>query len=230
MSKAYKGIVLEDNDKEVRFSHSLLANAITDGRLEEDQSTDYFERLLDIDKSVLSSEEFEQVSALNSVANMNYQICNGGIGQYFDNGYHKYRKPNSDNDVAQVDKEKQEEMLDTLFRFGAEVFPEKRTENRTLEVVVEQFKDIYMDTVYDEDYGWDDNILRGDAGFDRLYYRVSDYLETLMECYAQYLTKSIEKELINKKDKIDNLIKNAENRSTKSSFKEFSEKEIELEI
>lgn len=225
MSKTYKGIVIENTEKEVAFSHSLIANKISDGALEPDVNTDYFERLLDIDKSVLSTEEFEQVSALNSVANMNYQICNGGIGQYFDNGYHKYRKPAHENDVAQVDKEKQEEMLDTLFRFGAEVFPERKTENRTLEVVVEQFKDIYMDTVYDEDYGWDDNILRGDAGFDRLYYRVNDYLETLVECYAQYLTKSIEKELVNKKEKIDNLIKNAEVRSGKSS-----EKDEELSI
>ena len=230
MNKTYNGIMLEDTDKEVVFSHSLFAQAITEGRLEPDLCTDYFDVLLEIDKSILTAEEFEQVSALNSVANMNYQTCNGGVTQYFDNGYHKYRKPGSENDVAQLDKAKQEEMLDTLKAFGKEIFPERETENIVLDSVIDHFKEIYMDTAYDEGYGWNDNIIIGADGFDDRFYSINDYLETLIELYAQYLTKSIEKELVNKKEKIDNLIKNAENRSIKTVDKEISEKNIEPEI
>ena len=56
----------------------------------------------------------------------------------------------------------------------------------------------------------------GDSGFEELFYSINDYLETIIECYAQYLVKSIEHELVNKKEKIDNLIKNAEIRAEKS--------------
>ena len=74
----------------------------------------------------------------------------------------------------------------------------------------------YIDDHYNNDYGVEENVILGDSGFEELFYSINDYLETIIECYAQYLVKSIEHELVNKKEKIDNLIKNAEIRAEKS--------------
>lgn len=87
----YKGIELEGLDKKVKLSHSRV--------METDEGTDWIEKLLTCDKAALTPTQFHEVSALTSVINMDYQICNGGIGQYVGNGYHEYRAPYSDDDV-----------------------------------------------------------------------------------------------------------------------------------
>lgn len=87
----YKGIELEGLDKKVKLSHSRV--------METDEGTDWIEKLLTCDKAALTPTQFHEVSALSSVINMDYQICNGGIGQYVGNGYHEYRAPYSDDDV-----------------------------------------------------------------------------------------------------------------------------------
>lgn len=79
----YKGIELEGLDKKVKLSHSRV--------METDEGTDWIDKLLTCDKAALTPTQFHEVSALSSVINMDYQICNGGIGQYVTNGYHEYR-------------------------------------------------------------------------------------------------------------------------------------------
>lgn len=88
----YKGIELEGLDKKVKLSHSRV--------METDEGTDWIDKLLTCDKAALTPTQFHEVSALSSVINMDYQICNGGISQYVFNGYHEYRAPYSDDDVA----------------------------------------------------------------------------------------------------------------------------------
>lgn len=111
----YKGIELEGLDKKVKLSHSRV--------METDEGTDWIAKLLSCDKASLTPTRFHEVSALSSVINMDYQICNGGIEQYVFNGYHEYRAPYSDDDVAQLDLNQQFIMLCRLVAFGGDVFP-----------------------------------------------------------------------------------------------------------
>lgn len=239
MNRKYKGIKLTNLEKGVQFSHSKSAYILTGGQQERDINTDYFDLLLERQKSNLTSEQFYEISALNSVANMNYQICNGGIDQYFYNSYDKSNPPMNDEDVAQVDKANQCLMLDTLVTFGLEVFPDREEDNNKLEKIVRRFKDIYVENVeqfetiasdedkyiwdeekeewieniyyeevYDVSVGFEDEIFNAD-NFDEEYYMINDYLELLIEGYAQYLTKSYDKEL----DNLDKRISVAKNKA-----------------
>ena len=186
----YNGIELEGTGKRVSMAHSAF--------FERSEGTDHLESVLARDKSTLSLEQFDALSALSSVANMNYQICNGGLEQYFFNGYDQERPPFNDQDVKRVDKDAQVDMLRTLLGFGREVYPERREDNERLAGVVQAFDRAYydIDTVEDFDEGcvMHDTVVRARAEFDERYYEVSDYLETLMEAYAQYLDKAFEKE------------------------------------
>ncbi len=65
----YKGIELEGLDKKVKLSHGRV--------METDEGTDWIDKLLTCDKAALTPTRFHEVSALSSVINMDYQICNG---------------------------------------------------------------------------------------------------------------------------------------------------------
>lgn len=106
----YKDIELDEANKEVHFSHSQFT--------ERDINTDWMESLLSIDKNSLSHAQFGDISRLNSVANLDYQVCNGGVAQYFDNGYDCYREPYNEQDVAHFGKSEQVSQLQALARFG----------------------------------------------------------------------------------------------------------------
>ena len=77
--------------------------------------------LRSIDKNSLSHTQFNDISRLNSVANLDYQVCNGGVAQYFDNGYDCYCEPHSEQDVAHFGKSEQVSQLQALARFGESV-------------------------------------------------------------------------------------------------------------
>ena len=106
----YKDIELEEANKEVHFSHSQFT--------ERDINADWMDSLLSIDKNSLSHAQFGDISRLNSVANLDYQVCNGGVAQYFDNGYDCYREPYNEQDVAHFGKSEQVSQLQALARFG----------------------------------------------------------------------------------------------------------------
>lgn len=99
----YKGIELEGLDKDVKLAHSRFTEA--------DEGTDWIDKLLTCDKAALMPTQFHEVSALSSVINMDYQICNGGIGQYVTNGYHEYRAPYSDDDVEHYGAVEQDDCM-----------------------------------------------------------------------------------------------------------------------
>lgn len=117
----YKGIELEGLDKKVKLSHSRV--------METDEGTDWIDKLLTCDKAALTPTQFHEVSALSSVIDMDYQICNGGISQYVFNGYHEDCAPYSDDDVAHLGQSGQVAMLRELASFGDEAFPASRDEN-----------------------------------------------------------------------------------------------------
>ena len=118
----YKDIELEEANKKVHFSHSQFT--------ERDINADWMDSLLSIDKNSLSHAQFGDISRLNSVANLDYQVCNGGVAQYFDNGYDCYREPYNEQDVAHFGKSEQVSQLQALARFGESVFPKKPLRTR----------------------------------------------------------------------------------------------------
>lgn len=126
----YKGIELEGLDKKVKLSHSRF--------METDEGTDWIDKLLTCDKAALTPTQFHEVSALSSVINMDYQICNGGISQYVCNGYHEYRAPYGDDDVAQLDKHEQYTMLCKLADLLACAFGEGGKAARIIRASLEQ--------------------------------------------------------------------------------------------
>ena len=190
--RTYKGIEIENTGKSVRMAHSRF--------LERDEGVDCLTELLSMKKAGLAPEQFRAMSALSSVANMNYQICNGGLYQYFDNGYDRERAPFNPEDVKQLDKDAQVAMLRELLAFGKAVFPERELENERLNRIIsdfdgsyyEEIEEVWYDDEEDEDGGYyeEEGGLCAPDDFDRRYYMVNGYLEALIEAYAQYLIKS----------------------------------------
>lgn len=189
---AYQGIELEGTDKDVRFSHSRFTETSV-GR-------DWMDALLSIDKNSLSHAQFNDISKLSSVANLNYQVCNGGIGQYFDNGYDSYRDPYSEQDVAQFGKSEQVAELRLLARFGENVFPDKSTENSDIRHIADNLDS--LDATNASDVSWAVELGEDDDSdyydepcefeeFNDCFYNSCRHLESLMELYAQYLCKTI---------------------------------------
>lgn len=190
--KSYKGIEIENSGKCVKMAHSRF--------IETDEGVDCLVALLSMEKAGLTAEQFETMSALNSVANMNYQICNGGLDQYYFNGYDRERAPFNADDVKQLDKDAQAEMLRELYAFGKTVFPERELDNERLDRIISDFEGAYYEEIeevwYDDDESEDGGYYEEEGGlcapwgFDDRYYEVNDYLEVLIEMYAQYLIKS----------------------------------------
>lgn len=194
--KSYNGIELDVN-KDVKMAHSII---------EANNDVDNIRMLFDRDKKSMTNEQFHAVSALSSILNANYQICNGGIYQYFDNGYHVYRKPYHENDVAHLEKCEQVDMLYKLHNFGCSIFPERVNDNMNLVKVIHLFDDAcydadaYYEYEDDEDYDeyeyYEDCCVDAPYDFDERYYDVNEYIEYLSELYAQYLNKKFDKEAV----------------------------------
>lgn len=179
----YKGIELEGLDKKVRLAHSRV--------MEADEGTDWIDKLLSCDKTALTPTQFHEVSALSSVINMDYQICNGGIEQYVFNGYHDYRAPHSDDDVAQLDMNQQFIMLCRLVAFGGDVFPETN-KNEAVVLWAGNFHRFDWESLLngDEDGYVDEYDMERLEDCEQAYYDICDYVGLLCEAYAQYLCKS----------------------------------------
>lgn len=164
---------------------------------------------------------FEHASNIFSLAGMNYQVCNGGIEQYFGNTYNEARKPYHEHDVERYDLDAQKEYFAYLVRFAKDVYPERVAENAALEAACSAFRELWLekdaenweDIVCEEDeYIIDDDgdeipnpdyfeeyeemvgqedVLHGDTGFDDLYYKANDYLEELLELQSQLCCKQL---------------------------------------
>lgn len=227
MKFSYKGIELENLEKDVNLYHS---NALHSVGIDKNINTDYLDNLMSIKRAEVSSEQFDEINKLHSVIKMNYQICNGGIEQYFFNGYDK---PwiSEDKETELFDKTVQVSVLRKLHDFAIEVNPENSAENSKFARIIDFFDSLYvekdvpqMEMIYsdedeylvDEETGdWIENPdyeepyeecvghedeIRSDAfyvdNFDKDYYEINDYIENVIEGYAQYLTKSIERERV----------------------------------
>ena len=212
----FRGIKLEGLDKETRMAHSRFIGT--------NEGIEHLETLLQRDKTTLTPEQFEQVSALSSVVSFGYQVCNGGLSQYYFNSYNKEREPFDEQDVRRVGKDEQVAMLEELLDFGREVYPEQELNNERLDRIIREFdRSFYSEELpddYELEYPEPDDFLNAPFDFDQRYYMVSDYLEILMEGYAQYLNKEIDRSLDGLVQEAKERLKDKESREAPKAAKD----------
>ena len=217
----YDGISLDLPEGKVSISHSDAFDIIRGQSSSE--NTAWLDALGNIPWGVLKEThpaQFEQASKIFSLVNMDYQICNGGISQYFYNGYHEKGSPFHEDDVFRADLDVQKEYFTEVVSFGKKVFPGRQNENTALEKACDAFQELWyeedaevVETIESGDeYIWDDelgeevpnpdyfepyeettyeNVIHGDCGFDDTFYAGNDYLEELLELQAQLCCKQL---------------------------------------
>lgn len=128
--KLYMGIELEKPKGRVSLTHSISMDAITGKSGTENM--DWTEKLGELPWGALKEsyfESYEKACKLFSMIHMDYQICNGGIGQYFFNGYHEARTPFSEDDVELYGIDVQKQVFSDLFHFTQVIYPERLQDN-----------------------------------------------------------------------------------------------------
>lgn len=244
MSVVYKGIELEGLEKDTKLFHSMAMHHMGQ---DPNVGTDYLDKICEYKRADVPPALFDKINKLWSVVKMNYQICNGGIEQYFFNGYHEGYL-SADKEVEIFDKDEQVVMLLKLYGLAVKVYPDNLVENSKLFRIIEFFDAMeYEERVpqygmvecgedeqiwdedeqewvdnpdYEEPYedivGYEDEVRCRNSvfnlcDFNQDYYGINEYLERLIEVYAQFLEKSIQKELALG---VDGLIQDAEERVT----------------
>lgn len=222
MSIRYNGIELELPAGPVALSHSVALDMI---RGESGtQNMDWAEALGDLPWGTLKdvcSAEYVRAGELFSLMNMDYQVCNGGIVQYFGNRYHEERGPFHADDVEGYDLDVQKRAFLELAQFGREIFPNRTSENDALLLAAEAFQNLYYEedarvteTIYcdEEEYIFDEelgeevenpdyfepydedffeDVIHGDDHYDDIHYDAVEYMEELFEMSAQYQCKAL---------------------------------------
>ena len=243
MSVVYKGIEIEGLNKKVGLFHSNAMHAMGQ---DPNVGTDYLDKICEYRRAELTPEQYDEINKLWSVVKMNYQICNGGIYQYFDNGYHEgWKSDDGENEIW--DKDIQVDMMRKLYGFACAVMTDKLAENSQLYRIIEFFDSLeYEENVpqhgtvecdedeeiwdedlqeyvpnpdYEEPYedivDYEDEVRSTNSAFslcdfDQDYYQINGYLEKVIELYAQFIEKSIQK---GKEQSVDSLIQDASGRS-----------------
>lgn len=218
----FEGIKLDPPVGKVSMSHSHAMDIIRGQS--SDQNMDWLDALGNVPWGIVKEqypERFEHASKIFSLVNMDYQVCNGGIGQYFFNHYHEPREPFTDNDVERVGIEEQKGFFYDVLSFAKSVYPDRAEENGALEKAYDAFDElryeenaVVMETVYceEDEYIWDDeleedvlnpdyfepydepayeDVIHGEDGFDDIFYEANDYLEEMLELQAQFCCKKL---------------------------------------
>lgn len=222
----YAGIELDLPKGKVALTHSRALDIIQGES--STQNMDWTDKLACLPWSRLKDDYFQgwdNACRLFSLMHMDYQVCNGGIVQYFFNRYHEEREPYSEDDVALYAIDEQKRDFQQLVKFAREIFPDRTEENNALTKAADAFEKLEFEencrmeeTVYcDEDeYIIDDetgeeipnpdyfepyddyyyeDVIYGDDGFDKTFYAANDYLEELFELKAQFYCKLFARDL-----------------------------------
>ena len=222
----YRGIELTPSAEKASLSHSESMDIIRNQS--STKNADWLDALGSLPWGKLKDlyfNYFAHASEIFSLVNMNYQVCNGGIAQYFDNGYHEQRDPFSENDVERCGIDDQKRFFSEVLDFAQTVYPERQSENDALSrackafaglefeedavcfetVVCDEDEEIWDDELEDyvpnPDYfepyeeSYNEDVIHGADGFDDLYYKANDYLEELLELEAQFCCKGLIREV-----------------------------------
>ena len=222
----YRGMELDPPKGRVALTHSVSLDMIR--KESSTENMDWTDALGTLPWSVLKDSHpqvYDDACRLFSLLHMDYQVCNGGIGQYFYNRYHQAREPYHADDVALYNIDAQKEDFLQLAAFARELYPERQTENEFLRASASAFEKLWMEehaevieTIYcDEDpVMWDpeleedvenpdyfepydettyEDVIHGDDGFDEIFYQSNDYMEELLELRAQVICKQLVREV-----------------------------------
>lgn len=135
----YRGIELEVSEKKASFGHSIM---------ERNHNVEWMDKLSEIPWKNLKepfADNYEAVCRLYSLYHMNYQICNGGIDQYFFNGYHEFRDAHHEDDVVLLDIEEQKVDFAELVFFAESIFPDRKEENESLKMTMKAFQKLWLE-------------------------------------------------------------------------------------
>lgn len=145
----YDGIELTPPNGPVSMTHSVSLDIIRGQS--SSQNLDYTEKLGALPWCSIQKycpDSFNETCNLFSLLHMDYQVCNGGISQYFYNGYHEGKGAHHKDDVMLLDKESQESAFSNLVAFAKAVFPDKVEENKMFAQVCNLFKQVrYIENV-----------------------------------------------------------------------------------
>lgn len=191
----YNKISIEVPSENPMFTHSIPAMIATKKKVETDRNIKYFERLMQYKETDLPEGELlHEVCALYSIRNLNYQVCNGGFRQYYDNGYHKFKAGYEIGDLANLDIFEQIKFLDKFILFILlDERKKKYSSDLTRAIVLfrEMPNNIEEYECLDSDDGYAE--IEGADAFDEQWYKVNEIIEWGMELYAQYLIKRLER-------------------------------------
>ena len=142
----YNGIELELSTEPVAMTHSVALDMISGQS--STQNMNWFELLGQLPYGQLKEDYFQgyvNVCNLFSLSHMDYQVCNGGIEQYFFNRYHEKRTAKHKDDVELYGIDNQQDAFMDLVAFGAEIFPERTEDNATLRAAAYAFNHLVFE-------------------------------------------------------------------------------------
>lgn len=183
----YNGVLIEVSEKAPHFTHSVPLMIMSFGKIESNENIPFFEKLMTYKETEIPQGELlHDVCALNSIRNLNYQVNNGGIEQYYDNGYHLYRAGQEIGDLANIEMKYQVSFLKKLIDFILYYEDNKKYADDLYKALSEMETQRY--NIYNNAFSKVYN------DFDSYWYKVSEIIEWGIEYYAQYLIKRLEVE------------------------------------
>ena len=209
MKVNYNGIELNTSKKDVVYTASNTLALINDSYASKHiEYTDILSNIINTDST---DEQIEKVSNVFTLIAMAYQVRNGGVFQYYDNGYNEGKDKRNDTDCYIYDKETISEI------YKNEIIPMVKavygTNSKTYERIVtiadiwdcvsyedgEISEEYYYEDVWDEDMEdyvteeyveeiESDPYVNMGSEFEREFYNFDEY-DSIMEMYAEYTYK-----------------------------------------
>lgn len=168
---------------------------------------------------------YKEACCLFSLLKMDYQVCNGGIGQYFYNKYHEAWEPRNENDGELFDFEQQKVTFSDYVELALTIFPNRSAENLALEKACKAFALVEFEEnaefsetieceedeyIMDEETGEEienpdyfepyeesyyEDTIHNGDSFEAVFFDANDYLEEIFEIQSQVLCKQLAREL-----------------------------------
>ena len=149
--KPYNGIQLEAPKGLVRQSDSILLDMIRGES--STQNMDWTDYMSTLPFRVLEDnfpDTYEAVCRIFSLLNLDYQVNNGGIEQYFYNYYHEEKEPHNETDTHHYGIDTQKEELLALVKFAETIYSNRLEENQKFQDAVDAFQYCHLEEHVEE--------------------------------------------------------------------------------
>ena len=208
MNNTFNGIELTVNNN-ATFTNSHVLASISDNY--KSSGVEYTQKLESVINAKITKGQMDAVSRVFTLITMAYQINNGGVLQYYDNGYDKGKDPYDDEDCYIYSKREISKIYrDDIIPMVKAIYGD---DSRTYEKIMtiadmwdcvsyeegETSEEYYYEDVWDEetgDYVTEEHIeeIESDpyvnmgSEFEREFYNFDEY-DSIMEMYAEYTYK-----------------------------------------